>query len=44
MKKLIILSAILAIVLGACSAKEINEGVESVTSDITNAINKKDDK
>ena len=44
MKKLIILSAIIAIIFGACSAKEINEGVDSITSDVTNAINKEDDK
>jgi len=41
-KKLIILSSILAIILGGCSAKKINEGVDSVTSDISNAINKED--
>lgn len=40
MKKSIILSIVVAITLGACSAKEVNEGVDSVTSDISNAINK----
>ena len=40
MKKIILLSAMLVVLFGGCSAKEINEGVDSVTGDITNAINK----
>jgi len=34
----------LVITLGACSAKEVNEGVDSITNDITNAFEESRDK
>lgn len=44
MKKFIILSAFIVLVFGGCSAKEFNEGVDSVTSDISNAFEEGKDK
>jgi len=44
MKKFIILSLFLAIVFGGCSAKEFNEGVDSITGDISKKMDEGTDK
>jgi len=44
MKKFIILSAILAVFFGGCTAKEFNEGVDSITSDVNNKFEEGSDK
>lgn len=38
MKNFIVLGAFLALLLGGCSAKEINDGVEGMGNDISNAF------
>ena len=38
MKSFIILGAFVALLLGGCSAKEFNAGVDSIGSDISNAF------
>jgi len=35
MKKFALLAVLMALVFGGCSAKEFNEGVDSITSDIS---------
>ena len=40
MIKIIFLSTVCVLIIGGCSAKELNEGVDSITGDITKAINK----
>jgi len=44
MKKFIIFSALIVLVFGGCSAKEFNEGVDSITGDISNAFEDGKDK
>jgi len=44
MKKFIILGVLLAVIFGGCSAKEFNEGVDSITSDISNTFEEGRDK
>jgi len=44
MKKFFILSLFLAVVFGGCSAKEFNEGFDSISSDISNAFESGRDK
>lgn len=44
MKKFFVLSLFLAIVFGGCSAKEFNEGVDSITGDISNTVEEGRDK
>jgi len=44
MKKMIVLSSIFMMVLIGCSAKEFNEGVDSVTNDVSSAFEKGQDK
>jgi len=44
MKKITVLSLLLLIMFGGCSAKEFNEGVESVTGDISNTFEEGRDK
>ena len=44
MIKGIVLSFFVILVFNGCSVKEFNEGVESVTSDISNAFEKGRDK
>lgn len=38
MKNFIILGAFVALLIGGCSAKEFNEGADSIGSDISNAF------
>lgn len=42
--KNLIFAAMALLILAGCSAKEFNEGVDSVTSDISNAFEKAKDK
>lgn len=44
MKKFFVLSIFLALVFGGCSAKEFNEGVDSITSDVSGAFEEGRDK
>lgn len=44
MKKFIALGLFLAVLFGGCSAKEFNEGVESITGDISESFEKGRDK
>ena len=44
MKKFLALSLFLAFVFGGCSAKEFNEGVDSITGDISNQMEEGRDK
>lgn len=44
MKKFFVMSIFLALVFGGCSAKEFNEGVESITGDISNTFEEGRDK
>lgn len=43
MKNLLLMSVVTLLLLG-CSAKEVNAGVDSITSDITNAFEGSKDK
>jgi len=40
MKKLMILSAMVMILIGGCTAKEINGNIHSITGDVTDSVNK----
>ena len=44
MRKSFVLAAVIAMVFGGCSAKEFNEGVDSITSDISNTFEEGKDK
>lgn len=44
MKNFIIVSLFLAVVFGGCSAKEFNEGVDSITSDVSKVFEEGQDK
>lgn len=44
MKNFIILGAFIALLLGGCSAKEFNEGADSIGKDISNAFEGSRDK
>jgi len=44
MKKFIMLGAILAIFFGGCTAKEFNEGVDSITNDVSGVFEEGKDK
>lgn len=44
MKKFIVLSALLAIIFGGCTAKEFTEGVKEAASDISNTFEEGKDK
>ena len=44
MKKFYVLAVLLAVVFGGCSAKEFNEGVESVTGDVSKVFEEGRDK
>ena len=44
MKKFFVLSIFLAVVFSGCSAKEFNEGVDSITGDISKTFEEGKDK
>ena len=44
MKRFALLSVLFVIVFGGCSAKEFNEGVDSITSDISEKFEEGRDK
>jgi len=44
MKNFIVLGAFLALLLGGCSAKEFNAGVDGIGNDISNAFDGSRDK
>ena len=44
MKSILVLMVMALIMLGGCSAKEFNEGVDSITSDISNTFEEGRDK
>ncbi len=44
MKKFTLLAVLMALVLGGCSAKEFNEGVESITNDVSSKFDEGKDK
>ena len=44
MKKYIFIALLGVLVLGGCSAKEFNEGVDSITSDVSNKFEDGQDK
>lgn len=43
-KKFYVLAIVLAVLFGGCSAKEFNEGVESITGDVSNVFEEGRDK
>ena len=43
MKNFILLATLMVSLFGGCSVKEFNAGVDSATSDVTNAINDTND-
>ncbi len=44
MKKSLILIGLVAMIFGGCSAKEFNEGVDSITGDISKTFEEGQDK
>jgi hypothetical protein len=44
MKNFILASLFLAVVFGGCSAKEFNEGVDSITGDVSKVFEEGQDK